>query len=428
MRSLAVSFSLSCIFLVVTLTTPTAARAEGEPNSASDSNGEATKLNGVIEAVVSDEISADTEQITTYTIERLVPHGTTIKAGENVVWFDSEPITDMMKAAEIEMRLATICMEEEEFNHKQFVASQKLDRAAAERTWRAAQQAYNNFVKVDRERTIKTQANSLKGSLASLENVKEELEQLQQMYDADELTEESEEIVLKRAKRAVESAEFRHRNTEIAADRAIKQTLPRTIAEQEATFTRAEHAHAKAVRDISVASTRAQIEISKKRDAHKKAQKKHEELKAERKKVALASPIAGIVIHGKLTRGKLSDKPSLLKKGSSVTGSQVLATILAPGKLQIRLDLSQKDLPNVTQGSQCTGTVPGVPDFKAVGTVKSVSSIPYAGTRYDCVVSFSAGKQKLAPTMACQLAFQTAEPAAAKEKKTAKPAAAEKKE
>jgi hypothetical protein len=30
--------------------------------------------------------------------------------------------------------------------------------------------------------------------------------------------------------------------------------------------------------------------------------------------------------------------------------------------------------------------------------------------------------------MACQLAFQTAEPATAKEKKTAKPAAAEKKE
>ena len=111
-----------------------------------------------------------------------------------------------MKSADIEMRLATITMEEDEFNHKQFLAAQKLKRSAVERTWKTAQQSYNNFVKVDRERTIKTQENLLKGSLASLENTKEELEQLQQMYDADELTEESEEIVLKRAKRAVESA------------------------------------------------------------------------------------------------------------------------------------------------------------------------------------------------------------------------------
>ena len=417
MRSFAFSYALSSLFLVVSLTTSATAQAEGEPNSASDSNRGGTKLTGVVEAVTSHEISPVTEQITTYTIERLVPHGTTVKAGQNIVWFDSEPITEQMKAAEIEMRLATISMEEEEFNHKQFVAGQKLERAAAERTWRAAQQAYNNFVKVDRERTIKTQENILKGSLASLENAREELEQLQQMYDADELTEESEEIVLKRAKRAVESAEFRHRNTEIAADRAIKQSLPRTIAEQEATFARAEHAHAKAVRDISVASTRAQIEISKKRDAYKKAQEKHEELKAERKKVALASPIEGIVIHGKLTRGKLSDKPSLLKKGSSVTGSQVIATVVNPGKLQIRVDLSQKDLPTVAKGTQCTVTVPGMPDFQAVGTVKSVSSIPYAGTRYDCVIGFSAGKQKITPTMACQLEFEPSDAGETENKK-----------
>jgi hypothetical protein len=417
MRSFAVRFSLTSLILVASITAPITAMAADEPDSASDSGTASIKLSGVIEAVNAYEVSADTEQIESFTIERLVPHGTNIKAGQNIVWFDSEPITEKMKAAEIEMRLATIAMEEQEFNHKQFVASQKLERSAAERAWKSAQQSYNNFVKVDRERTIKTQENSLKGSLASLENTKEELEQLQQMYDADELTEESEEIVLKRAKRAVESAEFRHQNAVIASDRAIKQTLPRTIAEQDATFTRAEHAHAKAVRDIAVASTRGQIEISKKREAHIKAQKKHEELKAERKKVALTSSIAGIVVHGKLTRGKLSDKPSPLKKGSTVTGNQVIATVLNPGKLQVRLDLDQQKLPVVKPGAKCTIQVPGLAGFKANGTVKSVSAIPYAGSKYDCVVSFSAGKQNLPPMMACDVIFeQPAETTPAKKK------------
>ncbi|MGI9469640.1 MAG: HlyD family efflux transporter periplasmic adaptor subunit [Rubripirellula sp.] len=405
MRSHAVKFSLFSIVLVASLAISFPARAEGEPDSASDAGPKTTQLKGVIEAVVTEEIEADTEQITSYKIERLVPHGSTVKAGQNVVWFDSEPINEKMKSADIEMRLATITMEEDEFNHKQFLAAQKLKRSAVERTWKTAQQSYNNFVKVDRERTIKTQENLLKGSLASLENTKEELEQLQQMYDADELTEESEEIVLKRAKRAVESAEFRHQNTLISVDRAIKQGLPRTIAEQEATFTNAEHAHDKAVRDIAVESTRAQIEITKKRDAYKKAQTKLSELKAERKKVVLASKIAGMVVHGKLTRGKLSDKPSLLTNGSTVTGTQVIATVLAAGKLQVRLDLTQSNLPVVKPGAKCSVTVPGVEGFKAQGTVKSVSAIAYAGSRYDCVVSFSAGNTKLTPTMACEVSF-----------------------
>ena len=123
----------------------------------------------------------------------------------------------------------------------------------------------------------------------------------------------------------------------------------------------------------------------------------------------LASKIAGIVVHGKLTRGKLSDKPSSLEKGTTVTGSQVIATVLASGKLQIRLDLTQSNLPVVTPGAKCTITVPGVEGFKATGTVKSVSAIPYAGSRYDCVVSFSAGKHTLTPTMACDVSFASKE-------------------
>lgn len=417
MRSLAATFSFLSIFLSVSLAIPVTTWAEEEPDSASDDGAKTTVLKGVIEAVVTDEIEAETEQITSYELERLVPHGATVKAGQNVVWFDSEPISEQMKASDIEMRLATIAMEEDEFNHKQFEASQKLKRSAVDRTWRAAQQSYNNFIKVDRDRTIKTQENILKGSLASLENTREELEQLQQMYDADELTEESEEIVLKRAKRAVESAEFRHQNTIISTERAIKQGLPRTIAEQEATFTIAEQAHKKAIRDLAVEATRAQIEISKKRDAYKKAQTKYSELKEERKKVALPSKIAGIVVHGKLTRGKLSDKPSLLKKGSTVTGSQVIATVLAPGKLQIRLDVNQTDLPVVTKGSKCTVTVPGVKGFRTTGTVQTISNIPYAGSRYDCVISFSPGKSKLTPTMACEVSFEAKETPTTSKKK-----------
>ena len=114
-----------------------------------------------------------------------------------------------IKEAEIELRLAQLKLDDDEYAHEQFLETQKLDRAAAELARKKAQQDYDNFVQVDRERQIKSAAYNLKSSQSTLENAKEELEQLEQMYKEDDLTEESEEIVLKRAKQSVEFAEYR---------------------------------------------------------------------------------------------------------------------------------------------------------------------------------------------------------------------------
>ena len=412
-------FDLMCAGLLPAflLVAPLQLRAQDEPESASDAKPSTVKIGGVVEAVNAKEISAGTEQVTTLTLEKIIPHGTTVNAGQNVVWFESEELDEKVKAAEVALRLSSLSMEDEEFKHQQFLKSQRLDRDAAQRTRKAAQQDHDNFVKVDRDRSVKSAEFSLKSSQASLENVMEELKQLQQMYDEDELTEESEEIVLKRAKRAVESAQFRLEGTEISTKRSLNQTIPRSVAQQAETLARAEMAYEKSMRELDSASKRQSIEIQKKRDEFKKAQEKFAELKAERQRVVLTSPIAGIVLHGKLTRGKLSDKPSLLKEGSNVTGSQVLATVVSPKLLQVRVDLEEKNLSVVKPGSSCTVRFEALPDVEARGVVKSVSDVPYAGTKYDCMVTLRGVKQGLMPTMTCELEF--AEQAAAAAKKAA---------
>ena len=52
------------------------------------------------------------------------------------------------------------------------------------------------------------------------------------MYKEDDLTEASEEIVLKRARQAVENAQFRLEGVEISTERSITQSLPNTVANQ----------------------------------------------------------------------------------------------------------------------------------------------------------------------------------------------------
>ncbi len=389
-----------------------AAFAADEPESASDQKSKTknVKISGVFEAINSAEISPDTEHFTSLEIKRIVPHGTKIGKGKNVVVFETEEIDKQIKEAETELRLSKLTLDDDEYAYRQFLETQKLDKEAAVRARKHAQQDYDNFVQVDRDRQIKSAEFNLKSSQASLDNAKEELEQLEQMYKEDDLTEESEEIVLKRAKQSVEFAEYRLEGTVIQSDRAVKQDVPRSQAQQDDSLARAELTYQKAIQNLASARQRREIEINRKRDKYKDQKEKVDQQKEERKRVALASSMDGIVLHGKLTRGKLSDKPSVLEEGTKVTAKQVLATVVSPDKLQIRVDIEEKDLHVVVAGTKCKVTTKAFPEFEAAGTVKSVSLVPYAGTKYDGLVTFRQSKEDPAimPTMTCELAFEVA--------------------
>ncbi len=344
-------------------------------------------------------------------IKRIVPHGTVVSKGENLVWFEREEIDKKIKDADIALQLAKFNLEGEVFDYEQFLKSQQLDKEAAERSRQAAQQDYDNFVEVDRERQLKSAAFSLKSSLASLENAQEELKQLEQMYKEDDLTEESEEIVLKRAKQAVESAQFRLESTEIQIQRMVDQGIPRQTADPRGITSAGRDGLSKVDHELNLARQRREIELAQAKDKFEQQEKDLVELKEERKRMVLTSPIDGIALHGKLNRGRLGDKPSTLETGSKVTNKQVLITVVDPKRLQIRaVDLDEKELGVVKEGVDCKVTIQAFPELKATGTVKSISMVPYAGNKYDCVVTLHAGKDKskLLPTMGCELVFEEA--------------------
>ncbi|QDT07099.1 HlyD family secretion protein [Rubripirellula lacrimiformis] len=384
-----------------------AAKEDASPAKA-EKKPDPIRIAGVFESIQPFEIKPDTERTKSWEIKKIVKHGATITRGQNVVVFDSKDIDETIQRSEVDLRLAKLSLDDAEFDFGQFQKTQELDRQAAKRDRDSAKQAHDNFVQVDRDRQVLTAQFSLKSSQASLENAQEELNQLQQMYLEDDLTEESEEIVLKRAKQAVESAQFRLDGTKISSDRSLSQSIPRAIETQEYALAKSELAYQKAIRNLNSERQRREIEIQRKRDDFRKQQDKHDELKQERKRVAITSPIDGVVVHGALTRGKVSDKPSLLETGTKVTGQQVVATIVNPDKLQIRVSLDEDKLDVAKVGQPCKITSDAYPGFKASGKVRSVSLVPYAGSKFDAVVQFKmpADAPAIMPTMTCHLDFE----------------------
>lgn len=407
MRNQYLFFATTFYSLLMIATTAPLRADEAEPESASDAKPKVVKVNGVLEAVSAAEVIADAEQNDSFVIKRILPHGAEVTKGQNLVWFDRDAIDEKIEDSETDVRLARLALDRAVFDHEQFLKTQELDRAAAERERQAARQQYDNFVDVDRDQTAKSAAFSLKSARASLENAQEELKQLQQMYEEDDLTEESEEIVLKRAKQAVESAQFRFETTEIQSNRVLEQEIPRSVKEQESTLSRAELAYEKKMHDMKLERQKRDIELAKEKQKLEEKEQDLAELKEDRKGMVLTSPIEGIALHGKLTRGRLPEKPSTLDTESKVADKQVLITVVNPKKLQVRVDLDEKQLGVVKEGARCKVVLNAFPDLEASGVVKSVSKVPYAATKYDCVVSFRTDEDAtgLIPTMTCELEF-----------------------
>lgn len=367
------------------------------------------KLSGVFVADQATELTTGADKLGALKIEKLVAHGTSVKQGENVVWLESKAADEKIQSAEVDLQLAQLALENAEFEFKQFLELQKLDRNQIERDRQVAQQRYDNFVKVDRQRQIELAKFSLKSAEASLDNVREELNQLTQMYEEDDLTEESEEIVLRRSREAVEAAEFRLEGTKTQTERVINQQVPRESAEQEDAIAKARFTFQSAVEKQKNDRRKKEIELGKQREATSKQSKEFETLRNQRKQIVLTAPHDGMVIHGPLTNGKIADKESPLQVGSSVSDTQVIATIVNPNRLHVVVGVPESDFANLSVADEVT-VVPGIDGEQTIkGTIKSISSLPTTGTKFEAIVTIPRLKDSLVlPATTCSVEMEIA--------------------
>jgi HlyD family secretion protein len=365
------------------------------------------KISGVLESIQSFEIKPGTEQVKTLTISRLIPHGSVVKKGQKIFWFQSEALDKQIEEARLDLGLAEKNHQEAEARHQQFLALQKLDQGAAERNWKQAQQENEYYQRVDREFRRRSAEVSLKFSRAAMENAEEELNQLEKMYRSDDLTEESEEIVLKRSRQAVEDARFRFESAQNQFNRTINETLPRGDEEQEDRFKRAEITYQTTISDIQRNLEKREIEMQKQNLKFAEQQEKLQQLLADREKMVLKASRDGILVYGNLAKGALTDKVATIDVGKTVAADQVIATIIPQGPMQVRLTVSEAEWHRIAPEMEVEVIANTHPGHSMKGEVFSISAIPFAPNKFDCIVKFRAGKlgDKLIPTTGCHVVF-----------------------
>src|SRR6185503_3978136 len=162
-------------------------------------------VTGVLEAEKKSEVTLEPEAWAGFVVKKAVEHGERVKKDEPIIVFETDKIDEEIRDLKAGRELALLAIKQAGDDLRWLKDTTPLDLAAALRAKASADEDLKRFLEVDAPLMEKSARNSVKQAQFSLEYAMEELKQLEKMYKADELVEDSEEIILTRARRDVEN-------------------------------------------------------------------------------------------------------------------------------------------------------------------------------------------------------------------------------
>ena len=342
-------------------------------------------FNGTIVARNTAEIILRPEAWSEFKIEEIVPHGSEVHEGQVLVRFDGQKLQEAIDSLELELRLSDLAIRraDEELPRLEKMLDLKLSNTQqnAER----AREDYERFKKLEQKFFEKIVDYNVKGSEFQLDYVLEELQQLEKMYEADDLTEETEEIILKRQRNSVELAKFNVEDAEFYRDRVLKIMLPRMESQFQNDIETTKLAFERAEMSKHLDLNRARYELEKLREQRKKSTDRHAKLICDKSLLELKAPASGIVYFGHATRGKWSNMASMISKlrpHRSATPNSILMTIVKPRPLYVAGNIGEADRPNVKTGQPARIVLPPKGSPKLEAEVETLSMAPISGTKF----------------------------------------------
>ncbi|RPJ35709.1 MAG: hypothetical protein EHM17_01600 [Verrucomicrobiaceae bacterium] len=241
---------------------------------------------------------------TDYEIMRIAPHGSRVSKGDVLVAFDPEKIDqklhDTRKANDKSAHeIAQAALDLKLLEQTTPQRLEALRRAASE-----ASEENSYFTNIRRKADAEAADQKLKRAEMFLENQREELRQLQKMYEADDLTEETEEIILVRQKDLVQAAEFDFRMQQLAQKRSHEVLLPREALKLADAERDAAIALAKYEQEAPIAIARKKLELEALEIAAAREKESLAKLEADRKQFDFTAPADGLFYHGVIENGR----------------------------------------------------------------------------------------------------------------------------
>ncbi|MEM9280754.1 MAG: HlyD family efflux transporter periplasmic adaptor subunit [Verrucomicrobiota bacterium] len=351
-----------------------------------------TKVSGVVESKKLLPISMKLEEWSEMSIVDVVPHGTVVEKGDMLLELDREPLQEAMEKLSDSMPLKEVTLKLVLMELEKLEQTTPITIKREKQSLEESRQDFDYYVDVRRPMRERDEKQKLKNSKNFLLYAEEELNQLKKMYEADDLTEETEEIILLRARNSVDSARWALEMSEERTRQALETQLPREHDSLGRQLELKEISSAMAEENAKEALKKKRLEVEAKERELDEAMTKLAALEKDLDKMLVVAPRAGIVYYGMSQRGKWTTAASIERKlipGGQVSMNEILMTLADPDQLQLRLSVPDSKLKGFKKGLSGAISLKWDPEAELEGQVVSVSYVPLPDQSFDAVMSIS---------------------------------------
>jgi multidrug efflux pump subunit AcrA (membrane-fusion protein) len=352
------------------------------------------------------------ETWTQFEIVEIVKHGEEVHAGQTLVKFDTEKFDEELADLQLQLSVSELAIRKAEEELPRLEKTLAMAATEAERNDKNAHEDFDRFQKIDRPMLLKSIEYSLKGAQFQLDYSQDELDQLEKMYEADDLTEATEEIVLKRSRIEVDFAKFNLEQTKEYCEELLKVRLPRLDIEIKESLDKAGLALAQAKAALALDVNRARYELEQLRETRAKSLDRHAKLLADRALMELKAPADGIAYYGECENGNWSDMSTLISKykpHATVSADTVMMTILERRPLAVLAQVGEVQRPELSVG-QAAKIVPPVEDVAWLpAKLESISAVPVATGKFNAELDLTGAElpEWIVAGMSCKVKITT---------------------
>ena len=363
-------------------------------------------LDGVFEAQNQADLFIRPQEWAGLSVLKAVEHGAVVKQGDLVLAFDTEKIDRAIVDLRSEVELNELALKQAEAQLAAQEKSAPLEEQANDRSRRNTEQDWKLFQDVDKPLLAKVTDFRLKATREMLDYAEEEYRQLEKMYKADDLREETEKIVLRRAKNGVDRAKLEMELAQAQHEESLKFAIPRTEEKVKDQTERSRIDTELTKINLPIAMGKRRLEMERLQVARSQGEDRLKKLIADREAMIVRAPIDGIVYYGRSVRGKWSAlSTETLRRGAAVMPNEVFMTVVQARPLTIRTTVPESQLQRVRTGLPAVVLPVGFAGQKLSAVVQRVGAIPLGSSGFDCQLTVAADglTSAIVPGMNCEL-------------------------
>lgn len=347
------------------------------------------KVQGLAVSDAAVEVSIAPKVWGDFFVEKLLPQGSKVKKGDQIVWIDTQKVDEYIIDKELERKIDLVKIQKSQQELAELKLKTERDLLVAKRNFERELEDYNYYTKVGVPQSVAATKLDGEKSQWGLDYTNEELSQLLKMYEADGLTEDTEEIIVQRAQNSVKSVTFSNSAKQKQVKRALDKVIPRQVDDRELKHQVAKSAWEFAQINIPRSLETKELEITQLLLGDKKKAESLADVKADRAAMELKAPASGVLYYGQFVNNGWSRElaQKTLLRGAKLPQKRAFMTVVPEGNAtQLVASVDGFTSSRINVGDAGLIKLPSQPWKSYSSKVVSVSDAPNIKGKWDVVL------------------------------------------